>query len=108
MSGAIFVPVCPTWSVCGRQPAMVTAREQPTGPPSRPASSSMIPNPSLDPAPRPPGTPTLAAALRGQVCEDFVPPFGPGGDGGRRREPFDQFDERLRDRRRRIGGKRVS
>ena len=28
MSGAIFVPVCPTWSVCGRQPAS-----------SRPASS---------------------------------------------------------------------
>ena len=46
MSGAIFVPVWPTWSVCGRQPAIVTAREQPTAPPSRPASSSIGAKPS--------------------------------------------------------------
>ena len=30
------MPVCPTWSVCGRQPAIVTAREQPTAPPEQP------------------------------------------------------------------------
>src|SRR5229473_4397867 len=38
-SGAILVPVWPTWSEWGRQPALVTTREQPTAAPSRPASS---------------------------------------------------------------------
>src|SRR5579864_7889710 len=28
-SAEIFVPVWPTWSVCGRQPALVTTREHP-------------------------------------------------------------------------------
>src|SRR5256885_7295444 len=49
----ILVPVCPTWSVCDRQPRMVTAREQPTAPPSSDASSSAGANPSGEPAPRP-------------------------------------------------------
>ena len=61
-SGEIFVPVCPTWSVCGRQPAIVTAREQPTAPPSSPASSSTPAKPSAEPAPRPPETTTFASA----------------------------------------------
>ena len=30
----LFVPVCPTWSVCGRQPALVATREHPTAAPS--------------------------------------------------------------------------
>ena len=34
------LPVWPTWSEWGRQPLLVTTREQPTAPPSRPASSS--------------------------------------------------------------------
>src|SRR6478735_7229729 len=60
-SAEIFVPVCPTWSVCGRQPALVTTREHPTAPPSSPASSSMIANPSAEPTPRPPPTTTFAS-----------------------------------------------
>ena len=35
------MPVWPTWSECGRQPALVTAREQPTAAPSSSASSSI-------------------------------------------------------------------
>jgi hypothetical protein len=61
-SGATFVPVWPTWSVCGRQPALVTTREQPTAAFSNPASSSRIPKPSADPTPRPPLTTTFASA----------------------------------------------
>src|SRR5216683_2859791 len=61
-SGAILVPVWPTWSEWGRQPALVTTREQPTAPPSRPASSSMMANPSFEPTPRPPLTTTFASA----------------------------------------------
>ena len=56
------MPVWPTWSVCGRQPAMVTAREQPTAPPSAAASASTGAKPSAEPAPRPPLTTTLASA----------------------------------------------
>ena len=56
------MPVWPTWSVCGRQPAIVTAREQPTTPPSRPASSSSGAKPSAEPTPRPPLTTTGASA----------------------------------------------
>src|SRR5207247_1856537 len=52
----------PTWSLCGRQPALVTAREQPTAAPRRFARSSMIAKPSLEPTPRPPLTITFAAA----------------------------------------------
>src|SRR5205085_5267507 len=48
-------------SACGRQPALVTTREQPTAPPSRPASSSMIAKPFADPTPRPPLTTTFAS-----------------------------------------------
>src|SRR3990172_8400933 len=55
------VPVCPIWSVCGRHPLLVTTREQPTAPPSRPASSSSCPKPSAPPTPRPPPTTTLAS-----------------------------------------------
>src|SRR5215207_3056070 len=61
-SGEIFVPVWPTWSVCGRQPALVTAREQPTAPPSSSASSSIGAKPSAEPTPRPPDTTTGASA----------------------------------------------
>ena len=61
-SGDTFVPVWPTWSVCGRQPALVTTREQPTAASSSPASSSRIPKPSAEPTPRPPLTTTLASA----------------------------------------------
>src|SRR5258707_11505322 len=60
--GEILVPVCPTWSVCGRHPALVTAREQPTAPPSSSASSSITANPAADPTPRPPETTTSASA----------------------------------------------
>ena len=56
------MPVCPTWSVCGRQPALVTAREQPTAPPSSSASSSITAKPSAEPTPRPPETTTSASA----------------------------------------------
>src|SRR6266851_3215059 len=68
-SGAILVPVWPTWSEWGRQPALVTTREQPTAPPSRPASSSMMANPSFEPTPRPPLTTTFASA------RETPPPF---------------------------------
>src|SRR5450759_5986354 len=61
-SGAIFVPVWPTCSVWGRQPEMVTAREQPTAAPSRPARSTIGAKPAADPTPRPPVTTTLASA----------------------------------------------
>src|SRR5829696_4308949 len=61
-SGATLVPVWPTWSVCGRQPAMVTTREQPTAAFSTPASSSSMPKPSAEPTPRPPLTTTLASS----------------------------------------------
>ena len=56
------MPVWPTWSVCGRQPAIVTTREQPTAAFRRPASSSRIPKPSAEPTPRPPLMTTLASA----------------------------------------------
>ena len=59
-TGAIRVPVWPTWSRWLRQPLLVTAREQPTTPPSRPASSSSGANASADPTPRPPPTTTGA------------------------------------------------
>ena len=62
MSGATLVPVCPTWSECGRQPALVTAREQPTAPPSSAASSSITAKPSAEPTPRPPETTTFASS----------------------------------------------
>ena len=48
--------------MCGRQPAIVTAREQPTAAPSSAASSSIGAKPSAEPAPRPPETTTLASA----------------------------------------------
>ena len=62
MSGAMRVPVWPTWSVWLRQPLLVTAREQPTTPPSSPASSSSGAKPSAEPTPRPPPTTTGAVA----------------------------------------------
>ena len=58
------MPVWPTWSVCGRQPALVTTREQPTAPPSSPASSSMIAKPSAEPTPRPPRDDDLGLGQR--------------------------------------------
>src|SRR6478752_4827947 len=61
-SGAMRVPVWPTWSVWLRQPLLVTAREQPTTPPSVAASSSSGANPSALPTPRPPPTTTVAVA----------------------------------------------
>ena len=56
------MPVWPTWSVCGRQPALVTTREQPTAAFSCSASSSRIAKPSAEPTPRPPLTTTFASA----------------------------------------------
>src|SRR4029450_10425006 len=54
-------PVCPTWSVWGRHPRLVTTREHPTTPPRSSASSSSGPNPSGPPTPRPPPTTTRAS-----------------------------------------------
>ena len=51
MSGAIRVPVWPTCSAWGRQPALVTTRDPPTAPPSRPASSSSSAKPRAAPDP---------------------------------------------------------
>ena len=56
------VPVWPTWSECGRQPLLVTARLQPTTPPSFAASASSTSKPSAEPTPRPPPTTTGAVA----------------------------------------------
>jgi hypothetical protein len=61
-SGVILVPVWPTCCLCGRQPSLVTTRDTPTTPPSRPASSSSGANPSGPPTPRPPPTTTRAVA----------------------------------------------
>src|SRR6476469_3623941 len=61
-SGAIRVPVSPTGSGGWRQPLLVTAREQPTTPPSAVTSSSSGAKPSALPTPRPPPTTTLAVA----------------------------------------------
>ena len=58
------MPVWPTWSECGRQPALVTAREQPTAPPSSAASSSITAKPSAEPTPRPPETTTSRVGQR--------------------------------------------
>ena len=60
-SGATFVPVCPTCSACGRQPELVTTREQPIVPPRSAANSSKLPKPSGPPTPRPPETITFAS-----------------------------------------------
>ena len=61
-SGAMRVPVWPTWSVCGRQPRLVTTREPPTAPSSSAANSSRSLKPSALPTPRPPPTTTRASA----------------------------------------------
>ena len=86
------MPVWPTWSVCGRQPALVTTREQPTAPPSSAASSSMIAKPSAEPTPRPPLTTTLASTREtpaGRGCDAVHDADGEVGLGQRRRERLD-------------------
>src|SRR5215831_412106 len=54
--GETVLPVCPTWSECGRQPASTTAREAPTVAPSAAASCSTSAKFSGPLRPRPPET----------------------------------------------------
>src|SRR5437867_6711994 len=59
--GETVLPVCPTWSECGLQPASTEALEAPTTPPITLASSSRILQFSGPPIPLPPDTMTPAS-----------------------------------------------
>src|SRR6478672_11542442 len=58
--GLTCLPVCPTWLVCGYQPASTAAREAPTAAPRESANSSTLEK--SPPVPRPPET-TIAASV---------------------------------------------
>ncbi len=62
------MPVCPTCSAWGRQPASTTAREAPTAAPSASASSSTSRKFSGSLRPRPPLTITDASATSSLAC----------------------------------------
>src|ERR1044072_3241228 len=85
--GDTVLPVCPTWLVCGDQPASTAAREAPTAAPRESASASTTGKFSAPPTPRPPET-TIAASVRSGRPVDsraarettFVPVAAPEND----------------------------
>src|SRR5690606_11687943 len=65
--GETVLPVWPTWYWWGQKPASVAARDAPTAPPSRSASSSTSAKFSALPTPRPPETTTDASVSSGRA-----------------------------------------
>src|SRR6202049_4921086 len=62
--GLIVLPVCPTWWLCGIQPASTAARDAPTAPPSASARSLRIVLNGSGPPRPPPPPPTTDAPRR--------------------------------------------